>query len=341
MNGYGGAERTLINLANELCNHNIEVYLVSVSNSKIEYKLNSNVKLLELNANSILERYVKLKKVLLNNKINVAINFWVQPTIFISKYANKKNIKLIYSERGDPTESEYNGVLGVLRALAFNKVDKFVFQTYKARECFDKSIQERSVIIHNPIYIETPRFDLKKAKNKIVTIGRLHKQKNQIQLLRVFKEILKFYPEYELDIYGDGPLKNELIEYCKMNEMEEKVKFKGTVHNVLDRIKDSRMFVLTSRYEGMPNALLEAMALGIPCISSNYSPKDSIYEFIEPYSSGLVYDLEDDNDLKQKILDIIEDDKLTKKLSQNGALIAEKNSKEIIYEQWIKVIENL
>ena len=343
MNGFGGAERTLINLANKIEeNGNDEVYLISLIKSDFQYKINNGIKIINLNANNIIQRYYKLKKILLKENIDIAINFWVQPTIFVAKYAKKHNIKIIYSERGDPSDSEYTGVLKYLRNKAFKNVDRFVFQTEKAKEYFENDIQNKSVVIHNSVSINNVEtIKIVEREKRIVTVGRLHIQKNQIQLLKVFKEISKIYPDYVLEIYGKGELEEELKKYCQENYIEDKVKFVGTTQNLFEKIKSAKMFVLTSKYEGMPNALLEAMALGIPCISSNYSPTDSVFEFINDNENGLIYDLEKKEDLKKKIIKIIEDEKLAQKLSNNAQKITTQNSEEKIYSKWLSLIENM
>jgi glycosyltransferase involved in cell wall biosynthesis len=152
----------------------------------------------------------------------------------------------------------------------YKKADGFVFQTEDAAKYFEGIIKCDSKIIPNPInpkFIKEP-YKGEREKN-IVTVGRLESQKNQKMLIEAFGKIESKYPEYSLLIYGDGSKKEELQDLIKEKGLENKVILKGKIDDVENVIDKAKMFVLSSDYEGMPNALMEAMALGLPCISTD------------------------------------------------------------------------
>lgn len=111
---------------------------------------------------------------------------------------------------------------------------------------------------------------------KIVTVGRLTVQKNQKLLIESFSEVLKKYPNIILEIYGDGEKREELKYIIKTLGVSNNVIFKGNILNVHEAIADAGLFVLSSDYEGLSNALMEAMMMGLPCISTTCAGSDEL-----------------------------------------------------------------
>lgn len=347
MHGFGGAEKQLILLANAMKERGHDVVIVSLYKNNACFKINEGIKrifipdekkglLLKIN------RFIKLKKMLQEIKPDITVNFWFQSAFFTAFIPKQYVGKVIYSERGDPGDKEYNGVISILRKIAFKKLDGFVFQTKVACEYFDNKIQNKSVIIHNPIIINQEiKKEILKRRNVIVTIGRLHEQKNQKFLIEVFSDFLKMNPEYILEIYGEGELEQSLKELCQTLRIKEYVKFMGNKKNVHDYISDAKMFILTSKYEGMPNALLEAMALGVPSISSNYNPKDSVFEFIDKGVNGLVYEEDNKQQLLESMCKIAGSREVEEQLSENGKKIYTEHLEEKIYDKWEEYLKKI
>lgn len=131
-----------------------------------------------------------------------------------------------------------------------------------------------ATIIFNPISVSS----VSKNTNlkKIVTVGRLTVQKNQKLLIESFSEVLKKYPNIILEIYGDGEKREELKYIIKTLGVSNNVIFKGNILNVHEAIADAGLFVLSSDYEGLSNALMEAMMMGLPCISTTCAGSDEL-----------------------------------------------------------------
>lgn len=347
LHGYGGAEKQLIMLANEMSKRGHEVELVSVSQDNECYEIYKDIKrvFIEDKHKSILrvlDRFLCLKKEIKKSKPDVIINFWFQSAYLTSLMSKRITKRIIYSERGDPGDSEYNGLLGIIRKILFKRIDGFVFQTRMAMNYFNKEIRKKSIVIHNPIFLkENICYNYENSVNKIVSIGRLHNQKNQKFLIETFHEFIKKHPEYILEIYGDGELKKELIKLVSKLQLTKNVFFMGTRKDVHKCILDAKMFILTSDYEGMPNALIEAMSLGIPCISSNYSPKDSVYEFIINKKNGFVYEKNDKTRLLEYMDIICNKPKIAYNISKEARKIINGNSSDIIYNKWENFINRV
>ncbi len=347
LHGFGGAEKQLIMLANEMANKGHEVEVVSISKDNECYGIDKRIKRVFIKDRytsllRVVDRFFKLKKTIKNSKPDVIINYWFQSLYLTSFMSKKITKKIIYSERGDPGDSEYNGLLGIIRKFAFKRTDGFVFQTKVAMQYFNKTIQSKSIVIHNPIFLKEMNFyDNSIESNKIVTVGRLHNQKNQKFLIEVFNEFLKKHPDYTLEIYGDGELKKELEQLIASLKLSKSVKLMGTTDNVHKCILRSKMFVLTSEYEGMPNALIEAMALGIPCISSNYNPKDSVFEFINNGENGFVFEKGNKQELLYYMEKICNNSQIVDNISKESRKMLESHSAENIYSQWDNYIKKL
>lgn len=205
-------------------------------------------------------------------------------------------------------------IFKIIRRILYPLSNGCVFQTKQAQEYYQNIIKCETKVIRNPL---NPDFKVKPfdgiRTKRIVTMGRLSIEKNQIMLIDAFSKIAKCYPEYILEIYGDGPLRSELQQQIKTLNMENKIILKGRKDNIQQYIFDAEIFVLPSNSEGMPNALLESMALGLACISTD-CPIGGAAVIIENEKNGLLIPMNDVDALVQSIKILIEDSKFAHKL---------------------------
>lgn len=158
------------------------------------------------------------------------------------------------------------------------------------------------------------------------------KQKNQLLLLKAFKKVASIRPGYKLTIYGEGPERMMLEKYIQENNMTDIVDLPGSVKNVHDVIADAEIFVMSSNFEGMPNALIEAMCLGLACISTKVS---GATDLIQDGVNGDLVDIGDEEGLAEKIIRLIDDDKRRKAYAVKALQLNELLSTEIIVKQWL------
>lgn len=346
LHGFGGAEKQNIMLANAMTEKGHDVVLVSIAANNLCYELNNKVKYIFLPdiSNSylrILHRFRGIKRILKQEKPDLVVNFWFQSvylTAFMSKCITGK---VIYSERGDPGDKEYRGVLGYIRKLILPRIDGFVFQSNGARDYFPDLVKIKSTIISNPINFSQDTLPIVQHRRKvIVTVGRLHPQKNHKLLIDAFFEIKDKFPEYYLEIYGEGDLKKELERYIGNLGLVDRVFLKGTSRDILSKIIDSSLFVLSSNYEGLPNVLIEAMVLGIPCISTDCRPGGA-REIIEHGINGFIVPIDNVYLLSEAMSKVLISKELSEKFSFNAKLCIKKYKSDLIYNEWNTFFNNL
>lgn len=339
LHGFGGAEKQNVMLANAMANQGHDVTLISICAENNCYQLDENVKYHFLpdrksNVLRIITRYRDVKKKLIETKPDVTINFWFQSAYLTALMKKSITGKIIYSERGDPGDKEYNGILGWIRRLTLPRIDGFVFQSKGAQGYFNKFVQARSTVIPNPVFVKREDFpEVKTRKKKIVTVGRLHPQKNQKLLITAFSLIADHIPEYTLEIYGEGELKDELQKQINELHLTDKVFLKGTSKKIHELIYDASLFVLSSDYEGIPNTLLEAMALGIPCISTDCRPGGA-REVITSEKNGYIVPINDEVKLADKILQVLVNIQQAQAIANEAIKISQVYSPDAIYKEW-------
>ena len=345
-NVYGGAEKSLINLANWLSrNENNEVLIVSVEGNVCAYPLDKKEAFIGYGIkaeNKILlhiQMYKNTVKAIKKIQPDIVIGFWIHPLFYMILGGVAKKIPMIYSERNDP-ELDYGTVAKYMRNKMMKRAKGIVFQTSGAKKYFREDIQKKSRVIHNPVYMKYEKYPVyDDGRNRIVTVGRLNKQKNHKVLIEAFKKISAQFPMYTLEIYGEGPLKEDLKKQIAGLNLETKVFLKGAYSDVLERIYGAELFVLPSLYEGMPNALLEAMSMGIVVLSTN-CPCGGPSELIQHGKNGFLCNTDDIEDLKDKIELILNMGKNEKKEIQDCAKeVCCTHSEEIIFGKWNDYIE--
>lgn len=280
--GKGGAERVVSLLSDEFAKSGTEVVIATEWYSEDEYEVNPKIKRIHVGLRKTQEgasrlrkqwlRIFNLRKAMKQEKPDVVLSFCVKANYRAMMASVATGIPVIVSVRNDP-KKDYTGKKNVFMNKCFlNRAAGCVFQTEEAKDFFDEKLQKKSVIICNPVnetYLQAKRIN---PAPKIVCVGRLVEQKNQMLLVRAFENIVKTHPEYQLYLYGDGSddeCKEELLAYVKERPFGEQVHFMGLSSTLETTLADAAMFVLPSNYEGMPNALMEAMAMGLPVISTD------------------------------------------------------------------------
>lgn len=340
--GKGGAERVIANLSNDLIKKH-DITIVTTSSNKSLYELDSKVNVVAVDNDNkkgnvifrTIKRIKRMKEIDRTFAADLIFGFLPEPScrVLIANFFNKK--KIIISVRNDPKQ-EYNTFLKrLLMKILFKRANGFVFQTEDAKKFFSQKIQNRSAVIPNSL---NPSFMVKpylgERDKRIVNVGRLEKQKNQRVLIDAFYEFQKQFNDYELHIYGVGSLEEELKQYVETLHLSDKILFRGNVDNIKDEIYTAKMFVLSSDYEGMPNALIESLAMGIPSISTD-CPCGGPRYLIEDNVNGVLTPVNDVQTLTKKMIDLAKNSNKCLKMSKNSKIIQDKLNPVKINQQWL------
>ena len=264
-------------------------------------------------------------------------------SIFYSLLSVTKKNKLIISERGDPCQSLSSKTTMAFLKNEFHKADGVVFQSPDAQKWYEENTPVKGKVIFNPVKPDLPEVYEGEKIKRIVNFCRISGQKNLIMLVDAFVEFRGEFPEYELDIIGD-PVGNEVEGY--LDSVNERIRYhhlENSIHilparsDIHDYIKDYAMFVSSSDYEGMSNSMLEAMAMGIPCVCTD-CPAGGARAVIKDGENGLLTPVGDSHELSEAMKRIAKNPDLASKLSQNSVKIREEQSVEKIIKEWMELI---
>lgn len=338
----GGAERVVSNLSNYLSDRHT-ITILTMSDDKPAYKLNDNIERIPLyrkdEANNIIfkniKRIYRFRKYIKKSLTDAYLVMLPMTTNIMLYHRKLIKVPIIVSERCDPyTRYKTSKFKRWIVKRLYPKADGFVFQTEDAMKYYDDIIGDKGIVIPNAINPEFVRAPyIGKRKKQIVSAGRLTEQKNFKLLIEVFANILKEYPEYYLSIYGDGHKRSELENYISLLDISERVKLPGYVNNFGSHIIDSSLFVLPSNYEGMPNALMEAMALGLPCISTD-CPVGGPKYLIQDGVNGLLIERNNPKQLEIAINKMLSNNEYANELGCNAKKISQDLNSDKIYSKW-------
>lgn len=342
----GGAERVILRLAHHFAVANYRSIVVTSFVDKNEYPVPDGVERISLEQDQIKQSRIKkniarikgLRKKVKEIKPDVLISFMCEPNFRAICASVGLRTKRIVSVRNDPNK-EYGGKLGrLVGKVLLPFADGCVFQTKDAQDWFPKRLRNKSTIILNEVDEKFFNVEYKGGKH-IVTVGRLNEQKNQLMLIRAFSKIANDYPEWDLQIWGTGVLEKELNDEIERLGMKEKIFLKGLTTDVPSVLANAGIFVLSSDYEGMPNALMEALAVGVPSISTD-CPCGGPKMLIENGKNGFLVPLRDENMLIEYMKKLITDEMLAKNVQEEAVRRSKQFSPDRIFSQWKGYIDD-
>lgn len=343
----GGAERVMVNLAKYFSENGYDTTLVTSFRDTWEYPLAPTVRRLTLEETEIkqsrikrnISRIKKLRNLCKSEKPDILVSFMEEPNFRAILATRGLPVKTLVSVRNDPIK-EYAGKLGwFVGKVLLPMADGCVFQTGDAQKWFPKRLQKKSKIIYNAVKEDFYNVNRTPVRGEIVTCGRLTEQKNHAMLINAFAEVVKQYPYATLKIYGEGSLRETLQEQINANGLQNKVLLMGATNDVEKALETADLFVLSSDYEGMPNALMEAMAGGLPCISTD-CPCGGPRELLGTDSLQLV-EIGNEKSMVEKILAAFSNEKIKERMHINSKIKAARFTPKAIYNQWMDYVDEL
>ncbi len=250
-------------------------------------------------------------------------------------------VKAVGTERSNPYMLNATRFMTALRRLTSRLCDGYIFQTEDAQGFFPKSVRKKSAVIPNAVFNELVyTLEPPETREKTITAaGRLVECKGFDILIKAFTLVYNGFPDYKLVIYGSGEEREHLERLAADEGVSEFVSLPGAMPDAVYPISRSSVFVLSSRYEGMPNVLIEAMACGVPCVSTRC--KMGPEELISDGVNGLLVPVDDVEAMASAIIKLLSDKELSEKLSGNALLLRSELSPVEITNKWIEFISRL
>lgn len=349
----GGAERVFVNLAEYFRNEGYQVTMVTQYRypDEEEYVLPSQIKrvLSDLNSGELsnsrivnfCRRIIKLHRIWKTEQPDMVLscigknNFM---TIVTTMFTGTKAVVSVVGEAGE----EYPGwLMHFLANLLFPHADGIVLQTERSRYFFNHRTQKKAVILPNslnPAFIK-PRYEGEREK-RIVAVGRMDANKNHEMMIRAFAALKDKYPEYTLTIYGDGELHRYLEELAGQLGVSKRVLLPGVIPDVAAQIERAALFLLTSYSEGVSNALIEALASGLPVISTDV-PSGGTVELVTDKENGLIIPAGDMHALEEAMDKLLGDPVYAEHLGREAAKIQLRLAPERVNNLWREYFDQI
>lgn len=343
---HGGAAKMLAyfaNIATEVFSEVIIVVIGSVTNSSLGLKKEIRVEILE-NLGMTINRTSRIFREI--RQIRRKIDFlnpdvlmpFVSGNVVYAYLAVRNRYYMVGAERGNPEALPLK--LKMLCKYIYTKCNYMLFQSQGAADFYFKGKRKRYEIIPNPCILPSIKREQKNKRIiKIVSSSRLSKEKNLDILLEAFPKC-KVCKQAELFIYGEGCEEESLKRQTHELDLDKKVHFWGKVDNVSEQIKDADIFVLVSSSEGMPNGLIEAMALGLPCITTNCMANNT-NSLVENEINGIIVKKRNADELAMAIDRLIFDKELADKISENAIKIRDELSEKYVNQRTYNFFEKI
>lgn len=352
--GAGGAERVMATLANRWAAAGHAVTIVSLSPVETDfYELHHAVQRIGLDllypAASVgkalaanIRRVVGLRAVLKRTRPDVVISFMDTMNVLALCAAFRLRTPVVISERIDPTATPLGGVWTRLRRLLYGRASTLVVQTDRVLQWANaQGWPVPVVVVRNPLAAEftSSHHDCPTRRPVVVGVGRLTSQKGFDVLVEAFDRVSGQNPGWRLEIAGEGELKRQLQEQMERCAARDRMALLGRVANTASLFRGARIFVLPSRFEGFPNALLEAMATGCAVVATDCPSGPS--EIIRDDENGLLVSVDDAAALANAIGRLMTDESLQRRLGAAARCATEAYSVDTIGRQWDAILADL
>lgn len=341
--GDGGGERLAVDIASRLDKSIFNIKLISLYgkmqsiNTSLAIKNNLDIIYLDKKIGFDFSIFKKIRKIFKKYKPDI-IHSHTDVLLYLLPFYKKKQIKLhtIHSV----AEKEAVGYQKLVRKIAFK--NKKVIPVGICDTVTDtiaryyKMSKDKIPTIYNGINTKKYSFENRKRNDVFtwINVGTLYEVKNQIYLIDLFEKFQKKVPNSKLLILGDGPMKNEIKNYIDSKHLNDKIIMVGKVENVNDYLKIADVYVISSKYEGMPLSMIEAMSSGLPIVSTNVG---GIRDVIKNAENGYLFELQNDNDALEAFEKLYYDILLWELISKNNIEKSKKYDYELMANAYTRL----
>lgn len=340
----GGAERVLSILSQPFADHYEQVTYLMWHDAPVFYQIDDRVRLVSVEracrGGGMLRRLLWMRRYVRQERPDLLLSFSAPFNMLALTALLGSRQRIVVAERIDPRSFRWGYGLNILRTWLYHTADGILAQTPSSKAYF-KTLQRKTAVIYNPVVMPDQLVGraLTEAKQPvIVSAARLVKQKQQTVLIRAFAKFYKNHPTYRLIIYGKGPELERLQHDAEMMGVGHAVLFPGVVKEIWTAMLSAQMFVMSSQFEGMSNSLIEAMCLGLPCISTNVS---GAVDLIRHGENGFLVDVGDDEAISRCMEQLVADPVRSRQIGEQAATLYEALNVTCIARQWLDYLDGM
>ena len=365
---YGGAERVAALLVNHWAQKGNAVTLVTLDEVDTDsYAIDPAVKRVALGVMSHSPTVIHavrnnwrrircLRQAIAESRPDVVVSFTDKTNIVTLLAARPLPAGVVIAERIDPRRHSIGRIWNGLRQLTYPQCNALVVQTQRVCDfvrpwvkgkpvyVIPNAVPEHSDVVRTPGCDKGERAGLDQANRNrstfhVAATGRLTEQKGFDLLIQAFSKIAESHPQWHLEILGEGPLRATLQQLIEETGLSERISLAGWVSEPRGILQRANLFVLSSRYEGFPNSLLEAMACGVPAVGfdCDSGPREIIRDGID----GVLVAEEDVTALANAMSRLMSDSGTRERMGQRAAEVMERFSLERFFRQWDAVLEGI
>ena len=340
----GGAERVTVDLYDYLIDHEWDAHLFVAywgdSSTRIYAPRHlGNVHHACATTNSIalsLVNLAALRRLLKIVKPDWVVSLGASYSLIAASGVFKK-CKVLLSERNWP-KAYYSAAEMARVERTYENATAIVFQTDDAKGCFKKEVQRKSVVIPNPAPDNLPVWEGGESKD-IIYYGRLDAQKRPEMALEAFEAFKEAHPGFTLEFYGVGSQESALRTAVVNKGLSGAIRFHGVSRQIHSIASKSRMYLNTSDYEGISNAMLEALSMGVPCVCTDCGGGGARLA-IDNGKNGLLVLCNDAKAMAKAMSELVSNPSFAELLSKNAISSMSRFSKESVLSKWEEVLQS-
>ncbi len=349
-----GAERVMSLLANHWASKGAEVLILPLADGQAKpfYPLDPAIAVRPLDllgeSSSVFEaiannlrRLRVVRRAFKEARPDVVISFIDKANAIAVLASRGLGFPVVISERTDPSRRSLGRFWEALRRFAYPRADCVIFQSRAVLEWFPPIVRSKGRVIPNPVPPPPASAAIPSERApglRLVAIGRLFPVKGFDLLLRAFAQAAPRIPDGRLEVWGEGPERASLERLARELGLSGSARFMGITDRPFDVLRNADVFVMPSRAEGFPNALVEAMACGLPVISSDFG--GAAREILRDGVDGLLVPREDPSSLAEAMVRLSEDPELRGRLSGRAVEVVERFSHDRVMGLWEDAIRD-
>lgn len=333
----GGAERVISVLVNSLASK-YRIEIICLRNKEVFYDITPVVTITSLPDSNWLKKIILLRNTVRESQADAILAFMRNVYEFTILASIGLGLRIIPCERVDPKIAPFFSK--IVRCLVLPLASRFVVQTDEMKGYFREGIRKKTIVISNPVDDKflgrkVPFFE---REDVIISVGRLSPQKDFLSLIKAFALISRQFPTYSLVIYGEGPQRQELEKQIEDLNLKDKVKLPGRNNEIYKKLSKSKLFIQTSKFEGMSNAVIEAVCAGLPIVTTAVS---GARQLVKEGINGYIVSVGDVDEIVRKVVRLISDNNLLTEFSLASYSMRDMYRIDTISKQWERLINEV